>query len=91
MEAPEDEAGLTAARAELASLANRNPNCLAVYGGVSLTRVLLTEEARFHYGLPSVLVDHEVDRDKAVTAVQAGRTDLVGVTPEVAAEWDVTS
>ena len=91
VEAPEDEAGLTAARAELASLANRIPNCLAVYGGVSLTRVLLTEEARFHYGLPSVLVDQELDRDKAVTAVLAGRTDLVGVTPEVAAEWDVTS
>ena len=90
LEAPEDESGLTAVRADLASLVDLNPNCVAVYGGTNLTRVLLTEEARFHYGLPAVLIDPEFDRDNAVTAVLSGRADLVGVTPEVAAEWGVT-
>ena len=90
LEAPEDESGLTAVRADLASLADRKPDCVAVYGGTNLTRVLLTEETRFHYGLPAVLIDPEFDRDNAVTAVLSGRADLVGVTPEVAAEWGVT-
>jgi anthraniloyl-CoA monooxygenase len=91
VEAPEEESGLPAVRADLASLVNRNPNCVVVYGGTNLTRVLLTEETRLHYGLPSVIIDHEFDRDKAVTTVLSGRADLVGVTPEVAAEWGATS
>ena len=90
LEAPEDESGLTAVRADLASLADRKPDCVAVYGGTNLTRVLLTEETRFHYGLPAVIIDPELDRDNAVTTVLSGRADLVGVRAQVAAEWGVT-
>ncbi len=89
--APEDEASMAEARANLAALANRHPNCVAVHGGTDLTRVLLTEEARFQHAIPSVLIDSALDRDRALTTVLSGRADLVGVAPEVAAEWGATT
>lgn len=75
--APDDEAGMTAARADMAALVERRPSCVAVYGGTDLTRILLSEEARLRHRLPSVLVDRDIDRDRAVTAVLSGRADLV--------------
>jgi len=89
--APDDETGMTAARAGMGALVDRGPSCVTVYGGTDLTRVLLSEEARLHHDLPSVLIDHDADRDRAVTAVLSGRADLVGTAPETAAEWGATT
>ena len=77
--APDDEAGMTAARASMAALVDRRPSCVAVYGGTDLTRVLLSEHARLRHDLPSVLIEHDIDRDGAVTAVLSGRADLVAL------------
>ncbi|WP_245645145.1 FAD-dependent monooxygenase [Pseudonocardia acaciae] len=77
LRAPSDEAGLPAARELLASAVAAGAGLVAVHGGTSLNRMLLTEEARLVYGVPSLLVDHELDTDRAVTAVLSGRADLV--------------
>jgi len=87
IEAPDDETGMSAARAELAALVDRDPSCVAVHGGNELTRVLLSEEARLIHGRPAVLIDPDLDLDGAVTAVLSGRTDLVAVPAEVASGW----
>ena len=88
--APDDESGLAAAYARLASLADAGPVLLAVDGGTAHTRALLTERARLHHDLPALLVDDTLDRDRAVTAVLSGRTDLVGAAADTVAAWEVT-
>jgi salicyloyl-CoA 5-hydroxylase len=75
--APPDEAGLAAARERLAGAVAGGAAVVAVHGGTALTRTLLTEEARLVHGVPSMLVDDELDTDRAVTAVLSGRADLV--------------
>ncbi|SFN29902.1 anthraniloyl-CoA monooxygenase [Pseudonocardia ammonioxydans] len=82
--APETEAGLPHTFSALAALVRRGPAVVAVHGGTPLTRTLVTEQARLAEGLPTLLVDPDLDRDKALTAVLSGRTDLVGVSPG----WD---
>ncbi|HEX6448860.1 MAG TPA: FAD-dependent monooxygenase [Trebonia sp.] len=85
--APESEAGLPAARARLDELAAAGPALAAVHGGTPLTRVLLCEHARFARGLPALLVEPDLDTDRAVTMILSGRADLVGVPPETADAW----
>ena len=76
VEAPAVEAGLPAARERVRDAAATAP-LVAVHGGAPFTRTLLCEEARLAAGVPAVLVDPELDRDGALTAVLSGRADLV--------------
>jgi anthraniloyl-CoA monooxygenase len=89
--APDDESALAAAYTRLAELAASGPLLIAVHGGTPYTRALLTERARLQHGLPVLLVDDSLDRDRAVTAVLSGRTDLVGAGAATVAEWEVSS
>jgi anthraniloyl-CoA monooxygenase len=50
---------------------------VAVHGGTPLTRTLLCEQARMQHKVAALLVDPDLDRDGAVTAVLSGRADLV--------------
>jgi salicyloyl-CoA 5-hydroxylase len=83
--APESEDGLPSVFArlrELAGLGARVPVLVAVHGGTPLTRTLVSEQARLHDRLPTLLVDtgdREGLSDRALTAVLSGRADLVGV------------
>jgi anthraniloyl-CoA monooxygenase len=86
--APDDESDLAAAYARLAGLAAARPLLVSVHGGTAHSRALLTERARLRHGLPALLVDDTLDRDRAVTAVLSGRTDLVGATADVVAAWE---
>jgi salicyloyl-CoA 5-hydroxylase len=75
--APDDEGGLPQARERLrAAVANGAP-LIAVHGGVPFTRTLLCEEARLLHARPALLVDEELSKDAATTAILSGRTDLV--------------
>jgi anthraniloyl-CoA monooxygenase len=85
--APDDESGLAAATARLDELVGGGAGLVAVHGGAAFTRTLLTERVRMHHGLPALLVDPGLDRDRAVTAVLSGRTDLVGAGPATVAGW----
>ncbi|MQA95610.1 MAG: 2-polyprenyl-6-methoxyphenol hydroxylase [Streptosporangiales bacterium] len=77
--APESEAELPRVYERLAGLATSGgPVLVAVHGGTPLTRTLVCERARMIEGLPALLVEPEIDRDRALTAVLSGRTDLVG-------------
>ncbi|WP_433187592.1 FAD-dependent monooxygenase [Actinoallomurus sp. CA-150999] len=89
--APDDESGLADARDALAGLAAAGPALVAVHGGAAHTRGLLAEQARLRHGLPALLVDAAMDRDRAVTAVLSGRTDLVGAPAATVASWGVPS
>jgi anthraniloyl-CoA monooxygenase len=87
--APPLEADLEASCAQLAGLAEHSPTVVAVYGGTALTRSLLCERARLGHGLAALLIDQDLDRDQAVTAVLSGRADLVGVPAGVLRGWQV--
>ncbi|MFK4099299.1 FAD-dependent monooxygenase [Streptomyces sp. NPDC019531] len=89
--APDDESGLAAGYAQLAELATVGPQLIAVHGGTPYTRALLTERARLRHALPALLVDDTLDRDRALTSVLSGRTDLVGASAATVAEWEVSS
>ncbi|WP_328346413.1 FAD-dependent monooxygenase [Streptomyces violaceus] len=89
--APDDESGLDAVYAGLAERATADPLLIAVHGGTAYTRALLTERARLRHGLPALLVDETLDRDRAVTAVLSGRTDLVGASAATVSSWEVTA
>ncbi|MEQ3553832.1 FAD-dependent monooxygenase [Pseudonocardia nematodicida] len=87
LRAPDGEAGLPAAEQRLAELAGlaEPPAVVVVHGGTALTRTLVCEQARLGAGLPALLVDpdavagDEATRDRALTTVLSGRSDLVGV------------
>jgi anthraniloyl-CoA monooxygenase len=79
LEAPDDESGLPAAFADLARLADGAPPFVAVSGGTALTRMLVCEQARMQHKVPALLVDPEMDTDRAVTAILSGRADLVAL------------
>jgi anthraniloyl-CoA monooxygenase len=85
--APDDETGLAAARRHLRVLIDAGAAVTAVHGGTELTRRLVSEEARFVHGCPSVIVDPCLDRDGAVTAVLSGRADAVGAHPATVDAW----
>jgi hypothetical protein len=61
---------------------------VAVYGGTASTRTLLCEQARLGHRVPVLLLDDELDRDRAVTTVLAGRADLVGLSAEARRRWE---
>lgn len=88
IQAPDGEDGLPAAGKQLAGIAAAGPVLAAVSGGTPLTRTLLSEHARLRLGLPALLIDPGLSRDQAVTAVLAGRADLVGVPAATAGEWE---
>ena len=75
--APDDESGLPDAFALLAELVAGGAQVVAVHGGSSFTRTLVCEQVRMHHHLPALLVEDELDEDRAVTAVLSGRADLV--------------
>ncbi|MGE3284522.1 MAG: FAD-dependent monooxygenase [Pseudonocardia sp.] len=77
IQAPDDEAGLPGAFAALADAVAGGAALVAVRGGTPLTRTLVCEQARLHHGVAALLVDPELDRDRAVTAILSGRADLV--------------
>jgi anthraniloyl-CoA monooxygenase len=81
--APDGEAGLPAAFAALDAVVARGAPLVAVAGGSAFTRTLVCEQARLHHGVAALLVDPELDRDRAVTAVLSGRADLVAPDPAV--------
>jgi anthraniloyl-CoA monooxygenase len=87
--APQEESGLAAAHDALAALVGAGPVLVAVHGGTAHTRTLLAEQARLHHGLPALLVDDEMDRDRAITAVLSGRADLVGARATTISSWKV--
>jgi len=86
-EAPETEAGLPAARAGLAADLSRGYELVGVHGGGALARGLLAEHVRLAHRLPALLVDDDLDRDRAVTVLLSGRADLVGAAEETVAAW----
>lgn len=86
IEAPADEAGLPDALDRLRRIVAGGAELVAVHGGAPFTRTLVCEEARLVHGRAAVLVDPDLDRDAALTAVLSGRADLVvpaaaGATP----------
>lgn len=89
--APETEAGLAAAVAQLEAGIAAGAVLVAVDGGSPVTRVLLCEEARMVRGVPSLLIDDSLRAAQAATLVLAGRTDLVGASESVAESWAATA
>ncbi|GAB3975268.1 hypothetical protein GCM10029978_058970 [Actinoallomurus acanthiterrae] len=85
--APSDASALDAANDALAVLCAAGPVLVAVHGGTPHLRTLLAEQTRLHHRLPALLADDTLDRDRAVTAVLSGRTDLVGVSATTLATW----
>ena len=85
--APDDEAGLARAVAELEAGVAAGATVVAVSGGSPVTRVLLCEEARMVRGTPALLVDDSLRPAQAATLVMAGRADLVGASEAVAESW----
>lgn len=75
--APDTEADLGPVLAAVDRAADAGAPFAGVQDGTALTRTLVCEHARLGLGLPTVLVDPGLDRDRAVTAVLSGRTDLV--------------
>ncbi len=83
VDAPESEAELPAALDLIGKAVAAGSSLVAVGGGTTLTRRLLCEVARLERAAISLLVE-DVDPDRAddvaVTAVLAGRADLVSMT-----------
>ncbi len=84
VEAPGDEAGLPAVLAWVAEVVADTADIVAVHGGVAFTRTLVCEQVRLGHARAALLVDPDLDRDGALTAVLSGRVDLV-VSPGAAA------
>jgi 2-polyprenyl-6-methoxyphenol hydroxylase-like FAD-dependent oxidoreductase len=74
VEAPPDESGLPAARAEVSEAVASGAKLIAVHGGAPFTRTLICEEIRLVAGHTAILVDREAD---AQTVVLSGRADVV--------------
>lgn len=87
LRAPEAEDGLPLAASDLADGVAAGAGLVAVHGGNRLTRTLLCEEARLVHRTPALLVDDDLDADRAVTVLLSGRADLVGAAPGVVAGW----
>jgi 2-polyprenyl-6-methoxyphenol hydroxylase-like FAD-dependent oxidoreductase len=89
--APDSEAGLAGAIAELESGVAAGASLVAVGGGSPVTRVLLCEEARMVRGVPALLVDDSLRTAEAATVVLSGRADLVGASETVAESWSAAA
>ena len=85
--APDDQAGLPAAVADLEAGLAAGAAVVAVSGGTAVTRVLLCEEARMVRATPALLIDDGLRPAEAATLVLSGRADLVGATESVAESW----
>jgi salicyloyl-CoA 5-hydroxylase len=85
--APDGEAGLAAAVAQLEAGIAAGAAVVAVSSGSPVTRVLLCEEARMVRGVPALLVDDNLRAAEAATLVLSGRADLVGATEAVSESW----
>ena len=85
--APDTEAGVMAAVAELHAGFAAGACLVAVGGGSAVTRVLLCEEARMVRGVPALLIDDTLRAAQAATLVLSGRADLVGASEAVAESW----
>ena len=85
--APDGEAGLGGALADLEAGVAAGATVVAVTGGSPVTRVLLCEEARMVRGTPALLVDDGLRAAQAATVVLSGRADLVGASEAVAESW----
>jgi anthraniloyl-CoA monooxygenase len=85
--APASEQDLPQALDRLRAALRAGPLLVAVHGGSSLTRTLLSEEARLIHGIPTLLVDDDMTRDQAETALLSGRTDLVGGARATVGPW----
>jgi len=85
--APEDQAGLPGAIAQLEAGVAAGATVVAVIDGSPVTRVLLCEEARMVRGTPALLVDDSLRAAQAATLVLSGRVDLVGASESVAESW----
>ncbi|MEW6472136.1 MAG: FAD-dependent monooxygenase [Actinomycetota bacterium] len=85
--APDNEAGLRPAIADLEAGIGAGAVLVAVGGGSPVTRVLLCEEARMVRGVPALLVDDSLRAAQAATLVLSGRADLVGASEAVAESW----
>jgi anthraniloyl-CoA monooxygenase len=85
--APDHEAGLPAAVADLDAGVAAGAAVVAVSGGSPVTRVLLCEESRMVRGTPALLVDDGLRAAQAATLVLSGRADLVGASDAVADSW----
>jgi hypothetical protein len=78
--APTDESDLTKVSEIIIEGLGAGAVVVAVQGGTSLTRRLLTEKFRLEVGAITLLVESS-DDDVATTAVLSGRTDLVAQLP----------
>lgn len=81
--APLEEHELPTAFAAIATGIAKGACLVAVAGGTSFTRRLLTERIRLDFNTVALLIERE-DLDVALTAVLAGRTDLFGSMPDEA-------
>jgi anthraniloyl-CoA monooxygenase len=86
VEAPQDERDVPAVVAAIGA----DASAVAVHGGTPLTRTLVSERVRLRRGLPTMLVDDDLDEDAATTAILAGRADLVGVPAATLDSWSAT-
>jgi 2-polyprenyl-6-methoxyphenol hydroxylase-like FAD-dependent oxidoreductase len=75
--APDEETALPGARGRLLEELREKPDLVAVRGGSSLCRVLLSEESRLGAGVPTVIVEPGASEDRVETLVLSGRADLV--------------
>jgi salicyloyl-CoA 5-hydroxylase len=76
--APDTEDGLDQAEAAVVHGLTAGACLVAVDGGTTLTRRLLSETARLDHGAVTMLIE-DGSEDTARTAVLSGRADLVGV------------
>ena len=76
--APDTEAGVERAIEEAARGLAAGACLVAVDGGTSLTRPLISEAARLEHGAVTMLIE-DAHEDTALTAVLSGRADLMGV------------
>jgi anthraniloyl-CoA monooxygenase len=76
--APDTEAGVERATEEAARGLAAGACLLAVDGGTSFTRRLISEAVRLEHGAVAMLIEDD-NEDTALTAVLSGRADLVGI------------
>lgn len=85
--APDSEADLGPVLAAVDRAADGGTPLVVVRAGTALTRTLVCEHARLVHGRPTMLIDPDLDRDRALTAVLSGRTDLVGADRPTVEDW----
>ena len=77
MVAPDSEAHLSETYQRAERLLENKPALVVVRDGTALTRRLLAERLRLHYGTTVAVVEPDASIDDAATLVLSGRADLV--------------